>query len=252
MIPDDPQGARWSHLPEKVMNDSLSELDIAAAIGTFAHSDSSIHSEAIDICKNFQTLDAFDFKMCAALIAADRPVQFRIFAYNSLRFITSCHWGAIASETQHQITSLFPFYDPEEANESSLFHTIVKCASSILTIVALLDLIEFLFGDLPMLMFTSVLFYEFIVSVDRKSMVPIRRRDVHHFLRQCSVGFATGLVIGPLFECEVGSEMFAFDLNRLVDVHRFSPQIFEVFSNRTLRIDMLRSPVFCGSRSAMS
>jgi hypothetical protein len=39
------------------------------------------------------------------------------------------------------------------------------------------------------------------------------------------------LVIGPLSECNVGSEMFAFYLDRLVDVHRFSPQILEVFSS---------------------
>jgi hypothetical protein len=95
--------------------------------------------------------------------------------------------------------------------------------------VVLLDLIESLFRNLPMLMFTSALFSEFIVSVYSQSMAPVRRRDVHHFLRQRGVEFATALVIWPLFECELGSEMFTFYLDRLVDVHRFSPQIFEVF-----------------------
>jgi hypothetical protein len=129
-----------------------------------------------------------------------------VFADNSLRFIINRHWGAIASETQHQITFLFPFYDPEEANKSSLFHTIVKCGSSLFTVVVLLDLIESLFGHWPMLMFTSALFSEIIVSVYSQSLAPVRPRDVHHFLRQRGVGFATALVIGPLFECKVGTK----------------------------------------------
>jgi hypothetical protein len=202
-------------------------MDIAAAIGTLAHNDPSIQSEAIDICENFQTPSAFDFKTCAALIRADQPVQFRIFGYNSLRSIISCPWDVIASETQGQITSLFPFCDPEEVIESSLFHTIVRCASSLLTIVMPLDLIESLFRDLRMLMFTSVLFSEFIVSVDSNGMASVRYRGVPHFLRQPGVVVATALVIGPLFECEVGGEIFAFSLHLLADVHRFSPRILE-------------------------
>jgi hypothetical protein len=170
------------------------------AIGVLPHSDPSIQSEAIDICENFQTPAAFGFKTCGALIGADQPVQFRIFGYNSLRFIISCHWDAIASETQQQITSLFPCCDLEEAIESSLFHTIVRCTSSLLTIVVPLDLIESLFGDLPMLMFTSALFSEFIVSIYSEGMTPVHRCDVRHFLRQRGVGFATVLAIGPLFE----------------------------------------------------
>jgi hypothetical protein len=39
-----------------------------------------------------------------------------------------------------------------------------------------------------------------------------------------------GVGLGRLFECEIGSEMFAFSLDRLADVHRFLPQILEIFS----------------------
>jgi hypothetical protein len=59
-------------------------------------------------------------------------------------------------------------------------------------------------------------------------MAPVRRRDVHHFLPRRGVGFATALVTGQFSECEVGSKMFAFDLDRLADIDRFSPQMLEV------------------------
>jgi hypothetical protein len=82
--------------------------------------------------------------------------------------------------------------------------------------------------DLPTLMFTSTLFSEFIVSIYSMDMAPDRRRDVHDCLLQRGVGFAAALVIGPLYECEIGSEMFAFYLDRLAGIHRFSPQILAV------------------------
>jgi hypothetical protein len=65
-------------------------MEPAAAIANLTQSDPSIQSEAIEICENFQTPAAFDFKTCMALIGTDQPVQFRIFVYNSLRFIISC------------------------------------------------------------------------------------------------------------------------------------------------------------------
>jgi hypothetical protein len=34
----------------------------------------------------------------SSLIGADQPVQFLIFGFNSLGFILSCHWDAVASE----------------------------------------------------------------------------------------------------------------------------------------------------------
>jgi hypothetical protein len=86
-----------------------------------------------------------------------------------------------------------------------------------------LDLIESSFADRPMLMFTSALFSEFIVSVYSKGMA---RFVALMFTIFCGgVGFATALVIGPLSECEVGSEMFTFYLDRLADFHWFSPPL---------------------------
>jgi hypothetical protein len=74
-------------------------MEPKTVIAALTHSDPSIWSDAIDVCELCQTPGPFDFETCADLISPGQLVYFRIFGFNSLRFITSVYWGAIEFET---------------------------------------------------------------------------------------------------------------------------------------------------------
>jgi hypothetical protein len=75
----------------------------------------------------------------------------------------------------------------------------------------------FVYGPAHADVYRSSIYAEFIVSVYSMDMAPDRRRDVHDFLLQ-RVGFARAVVIESLWKCEIGSEMFAFDLDHSAPV----------------------------------
>jgi hypothetical protein len=94
--------------------------------------------------------------------------------------------------------------------------------------VSPLDLVTSSFADHQTPMFTSALLSEFIVSIYTGLLALGRRACVCTFLLQHGFEFAMSLIIEPPFDCELGSEMFIFYLNRLADVHRFLPQMLEL------------------------